>query len=133
MTLEFNMRDLFSSPFLFSIKNCHFRRMLNIHTEFAVSLRLLACIPLVQYTLVSCSTDTSHKECMGTILSRCAKSARGGSVKPGFFKIEGGGTHAFSNGINVLLITRPERKIYLSSPRICDQGISASVLLRDEN
>lgn len=43
------------------------------------------------------------------------------------------GIHAFSNGINVLLITRPERKIYLSSSRICDQGISASVLLRDEN
>lgn len=42
-------------------------------------------------------------------------------------------TNAFSNGINVLLITRPERKIYLSSPGICDQGISASVLLRDEN
>lgn len=41
--------------------------------------------------------------------------------------------HAFSNGINALLITRPERKIYLSSPGICDQGISASVLLRDEN
>lgn len=42
-------------------------------------------------------------------------------------------TNAFSNGINALLITRPERKIYLSSPGICDQGISASVLLRDEN
>lgn len=42
-------------------------------------------------------------------------------------------TNAFSNGINVLLITRPERKIYLLSPRICDQGISVSVLLRDEN
>lgn len=42
-------------------------------------------------------------------------------------------TNAFSNGINVLLITRPERKIYLSSLGICDQGISASVLLRDEN
>lgn len=44
-----------------------------------------------------------------------------------------GDAHAFSNGINALLITCPERKIYLSSPRICDQGISASVLLRDEN
>lgn len=41
--------------------------------------------------------------------------------------------HTFFNGINMLLITRPERKIYLLSPRICDQGISASVLLRDEN
>lgn len=48
-------------------------------------------------------------------------------------KIKREGTHAFFNGINMLLITRPERKIYLLSPRICDQGISASVLLRDEN
>lgn len=39
----------------------------------------------------------------------------------------------FSNGINVLLITRPERTICFSSRGICDQGISGHVLLRDGN
>lgn len=73
-------------------------------------------------------------ECMGTILSRCVSRGRVGSEEPVPSESRRkGDAHAFSNGINALLITCPERKIYLSSPRICDQGISASVLLRDEN
>lgn len=58
----------------------------------------------------------------------------GGSVEPvSGNRGEKEDARVFSNGINALLITRLERKIYLSSPGICDQGISASVLLRDEN
>lgn len=71
------------------------------------------------------------KERMRTILCHIKRTRLIRRTCP--FKIKEGGTRVFSNGISVLLITRPERKIYLSSPRICDQGISASVLLRDEN
>lgn len=39
----------------------------------------------------------------------------------------------FSNGINAILITSPEREFYFLSGRICDQGISARVLLRAVN
>lgn len=122
--IEFNI--WFSPTFLCNKTSCHVWQLIITYLIYA---------QLIVDLLRSLTTLVYWHDTQRMAWERFCVALRGrdGSCGTCPFKIKKEGTHASSNGINMLLITRPERKIYLSSPRICDQGISASVLLRDEN